>query len=579
MLYCGKINDMLSQADLKAAYVTESQLLTEEQFERAIKKAKKTQLSLEHILMEEAFITPKQFLKLLSEHFGVPSTELTVNEVDTKALKLISEDFADSYSVVPFKMEKGIVHVAMLDPSNQDLVQAIEAEVGMPVKIFVTTEDLLKRAFVLYRDPAEFIKKLGSLIEAEPGTVDAEMQAPEIVNTLLNEAIIMSASDIHIEPYETEALIRFRVDGQLRSVVSIPVSFLDSITARIKILGRMKVYEKRLPQDGRFSHAVAGEEIDVRISIIPSMWGEKVVLRILPKEHDLLDLTSIGLLKQDVDVLSKYLGLPNGMILVCGPTGSGKTTTLYASLQKIGSERIDVVNITTVEDPIEYTIPRVTQMQVNPAINLTFANGLRSLLRQDPDIIMVGEIRDADTADIAVKAALVGRMVMSSLHTNNSVGAIIRLLDIGVEPYLIFSTLRLVVSQRLVRKLCVHCRETYNITKEEVEQIDSIQPLEICMYNLKRYGIIDEKRTADSLVFYRSRGCERCDNTGFLGRTGVFELLEMDEESARLKGSKLDANILQEQAIRSGFKTMFVDGIAKVILGETDFKEVIKVTI
>jgi type IV pilus assembly protein PilB len=574
----------LGKEQLQEIYVKQSGILKPEEFDAVVKAAAENRQPLEQTLMERGFVTPHYFLTLLSEYFKVPSTELKITEINLKAIALISETFATSHMVFPFEVEDNILKVAMADPTNTELLLNLRQATSMEIRPYVAIEHAIKRALVLYKgDLKTALSKLVEQIKNDKDSTNStDSSSPSIVtllNALIENAILVEASDIHIEPFEDEIIVRFRVDGLLKTVLILPAPLHASLIARLKVLASLKSDEKRLPQDGRFSIKMQDQQIDLRLSTIPSLWGEKAVMRVLRKDSELFDLGNIGLLDSDLPVIKKYLRLPFGMILVCGPTGSGKTSTLYAFLQAIGLERIDVVNISTIEDPIEYTIPRVTQIQTHPEINLTFATGLRSLLRQDPDIIMVGEIRDKETADIAVRAALVGRLLLSSLHTNDAVGAIPRLIDMDAEPYIVSSTISLVVAQRLVRKLCTHCRESYKLDAEDIKNLNATHHLEESIKSLKNIGTISPKNTVEEMRFYKSKGCEKCDNTGYIGRTAVFEILEITDQIRNIISAGGNGVQLKEAALANGMKTMFADGLAKVILGITDLEELLRVAV
>jgi type IV pilus assembly protein PilB len=362
----------------------------------------------------------------------------------------------------------------------------------------------------------------------------------------------------------------------LQQASTIPNDLYMGVVTYFKVKSGLKIDQSRLPQDGRLSLSVKGQEVNIRLSLVPSLYGEKIVMRILPKEAHVIDINSLGLLDSDLNIIQRNVKRPFGMILVCGPTGSGKTTSLYAFIQEIGMDKVNIVNISTIEDPIEYTIPRVTQIQTQPEIDLTFSSGLRALLRQDPDIIMVGEIRDEETADISVRAALVGRLLLSSIHTNDAVGVIPRLLDMGVEPYLVASTLAMVVAQRLARKLCTYCRQSYQLTDEDMQHLGALHDLNASMQLLKKVNIVNEVDIRQ-LRFYKAVGCDKCDNTGYSGRTGLYEVLEINDEFRRSIGRDTNTATLKEIAVKNGMKTMFDDGLAKASLGIIDLPELLRV--
>ena len=377
--------------------------------------------------------------------------------------------------------------------------------------------------------------------------------AVKLVNTVLIKASSVSASDIHFEPYEDETIVRIRMDGVLHDYTKIPSTLYQEVVSRIKVMARLNVAEKRIPQDGKIRVRIGSKDYDIRVSTIPTVHGERIVLRLLEKTGTLLTLDELGLSKEDANKVKRLAQRPYGIVLVTGPTGAGKSTTLYAMLLHIKNPR---KNIITIEDPVEYQIKGISQIQVNPKVGLTFATGLRSILRQDPDVVMVGEIRDPETAEVAVQAALTGHLVLSTLHTNDAPSAITRLKDMGIEPFLIASSLEGIVAQRLVRKICEKCREPYEPSEEELREL----------------GISEGKP-----IFYRGRGCEHCLGTGYRGRTGIFEVLELDEELKKLINRTQDSNEIKKIAKQKGFKTMLEDGIEKILKGITTSSEVLSV--
>jgi type II secretory ATPase GspE/PulE/Tfp pilus assembly ATPase PilB-like protein len=397
---------------------------------------------------------------------------------------------------------------------------------------------------------------------------------------ILEYAAVARASDIHIEPYELEGIIRYRIDGALQEVLSLPPAMLPSLVARIKILAGLRIDERRAPQDGRFEADLGGFKIDLRVSSLPTHWGEKVVMRVLSKENVILDLEDLGLGGPDYDIVLRNILLPFGMLLITGPTGSGKTTTLYAMLMRLGAERHNVVNISTIEDPVEYTMPRVNQIQINPAAGIEFTTGLRALLRQDPDIIMVGEIRDGETAEIAVRSALVGRLLLSTLHTNDATGAVPRLLDMGVEPFLLASTLALVIAQRLVRRICANCRQSVAPDASVLKALQSRPDFDRTIQLLRDQGVLGKGQDPLAAIrLFRGKGCPQCHGSGFRGRVGVFELFEVDDHIRSMIMERQDTSAIRAEAIASGMKTMYQDGLAKVFIGETTLEEVFRVAL
>lgn len=573
---------VLTEKDFHEIFVEHSGVLTSPEFAKVATTAKQTRRRLDQLLMERAFVSPQQLLQLLSAYFEVPAIDLKASDIDPAVLKMIPEHFATEHMVIAFAKNEDGYSIAVADPRKKETIESLKNSLPGNLRVYVTTESAIHRALVLYSGSINIIKQISDqLAKATPGTsAGSDHETPQVVslvNSIIETAVLMGASDVHIEPFETEVIVRLRIDGILRSVASLPPKVHQSLVARYKILSQLKVDQKRLPQDGRFKIDAKGEEVNVRVSSLPSMWGEKLALRILPKETQLFDLGNLGLLDKDLELVKRYLRLPYGMILVCGPTGSGKTTTLYAFLQEIGNEKIDVVNISTIEDPIEYTVARVTQVQIQPEIDLTFAAGLRALLRQDPDIIMVGEIRDKETAQFATRAALVGRLLLSSLHTNDAPGTIPRLLDIGVEPYLISSTVKLVVAQRLARRLCGHCRQSYKPTADVIKELSTYHDFARALKTLAQYGVVSAKGGTASLRFYKSSGCDRCGHTGYQGRISLVEIMEVNEVLQTKINDRIDHSGIRDAALANGMKTMFEDGLAKVLTGVVDIDEVIRV--
>lgn len=573
----------LTEQDFREIFVDRSGLLTSAEFDVVQKNAEGLRRPLSQVLMERTAVSPRYFLELVGDFFSLPVTELKIAEVDREALTSVSQAFAEKHLIVPFAKDARSLKVAFADPRNRDVVAAVESTAGVPIAPYAATEQAIRRALLLYRgDIREHLRRMVKRLEKDAAAGEsATGEVPSILaflDAIVDTAVILDASDIHIEPFEQETIIRLRVDGLLRTVARVPKVFHDSLIARLKVLARLRIDEHRLPQDGRFNVRVQEQAVDIRLSLVPSYWGEKAAMRVLRKEASLFDLASLGLLESDLEIIVRHLKRPFGMILVCGPTGSGKTTTLYAFLQEIGVEKTDVVNISTVEDPIEYTVARVTQIQIHPEINLTFSVGLRALLRQDPDILMVGEIRDGETANTAVRAALIGRLLLSSLHTNSAVGAIPRLLDMGVEPYLVSSTLSLVVAQRLVRKLCVRCRESYAPSNDVLGRLRELPSFAESVASLKRHGLLsDAKDPFKEVRFFQASGCAHCDHTGYQGRTPLFEILEVTDALRPHITARRDAAAITEVARQEGMKTLFADGLAKVAMGVTDLDELMRV--
>ncbi len=440
-----------------------------------------------------------------------------------------------------------------------------------PKPLYAPREAILEAINRIYSQTSRVNEVMGDIEDEDFSMIATEFESPKdllelteeapiirLLNALLMEAVKERASDIHVEPYEEGLEVRFRVDGILRKVLSPPKIIQEALLSRIKIISGLDIAEKRLPQDGRIRLLVGGKDIDIRVSIVPTALGERAVLRLLNRQMGILSLEMIGLEGSVLNIFKNALSKQNGIMLVTGPTGSGKTTTIYASLLKLNTEEI---NIITVEDPVEYQLKGIGQIHVNPKIGLTFASGLRAILRQDPDIIMVGEVRDLETADIAVHASLTGHLVLSTLHTNDAPGAITRLIDMGIEPFLVASSLICVLAQRLVRTICPHCRESYTPSPQEIKFLEA--------------GLNGESPPA---LLFRAQGCNKCMGKGYLGRTGIFELLEITPDIRSLITGRKDSQAIQTAAMREGFKTLIDNGIRKIINGITTMEEILRVT-
>ena len=494
-------------------------------------------------------------------------------KVKTSALHLLTTvpiSYAKENLAVPLEIDGQTIRLAVADPANNRILNDLSVMTGCRIIPCLAEPGKLLQAInqgyeTLSGGGDSSISDIGqddlSLDESiqSEDLLDTSDEAPIIrfVNGLLTQAYRQRASDIHIEPFEAEVIVRYRVDGILYEIQRPPHRALANIVSRLKIMANLDIAEKRLPQDGRFSVRIAGKQADIRVSTLPTAYGERVVLRLLDKSSGLLGLEDIGIDAQMLPQIEKMIRKSHGIVLVTGPTGAGKTTTLYSALSAINSRE---QNIITVEDPIEYQLPGVGQIQVNPKINLTFAQGLRSILRQDPDIIMVGEIRDSETAKIAVQAALTGHLVFSTLHTNDSAGALARLVEMGVEPFLAASALVGVLAQRLVRTVCPHCRISYRPDEQILQQL------------------FEGGQIPHNAIFYRGRGCSHCMKVGYLGRTGLYELLEVTDPIRQLVTTNADASTIRQQALKMGMRSLRQAGLAKVLAGETTVEEVLRVT-
>jgi len=530
-------------------------------------------------------VKPQRLGQILQSHYGLSSAELSQALAKqyrfeylpalpassmAELLTRLPLEYVREQRIFPLRSTATSLQLATSDPGNSSAFNDLAALTGLRIDLCLTSEEEILRAINnAYAEHAGEGTELTAELDTEDGDLaatlgptdllDSSDEAPIIrfVNGLLARACRERASDIHLEPFETELIIRYRIDGVLYEVLRPPQKACSAIISRIKIMAGLNIAEKRLPQDGRFRVRVAGKDVDIRVSSLPTAFGERLVLRLLEKSASVIELGQLGLGDRLRQQVSELIGQPHGIFLVTGPTGSGKTTTLYAALSHLNDRS---KNIITVEDPIEYQLTGVGQIQVNPKIDLTFAAGLRSILRQDPDIIMVGEIRDGETAEIAVQSALTGHMVFSTLHTNDAAGALTRLLDMKIEPFLVSSAVTGILAQRLVRKLCPDCRSSYIPSEEMIQHFEGLLPQQT------------------DLKFYRSSGCESCQQIGYRGRTGIYELLLMNEEIRELLMSGADANRIRKAAQQAGMTSLREDGLRKAEAGETSLEEVLRVT-
>ncbi len=557
-------------------------LITPEQLQKALEEQKKHGGRLGTHLTRLGFINEEELTNFLSKQYGVPAVNLKEIEIDPEVIKLLPKEMAKKYSVIPINRTGSTLIVAMSDPSNIFAIDDIKFHTGYNVEPVVAPEKDITEAIEQYYEGgvsaggSDFSEILSDFEADEIETTGDEEeevdisklegeaeQAPvvKLVNAILMSAIQKKASDIHIEPYEKFMRIRFRIDGDLREVMRPPLKLKNAIVSRIKIMANLDIAERRLPQDGRIKIKIGkNKEMDFRVSSLPTLFGEKVVLRLLDKSNLQLDMTKLGFEEDQLRDFKNAIHQPYGMVLVTGPTGSGKTTTLYSALSELNT---DEVNISTAEDPVEFNLPGINQVNIREDIGLTFASALRSFLRQDPDIIMVGEIRDFETAEIAIKAALTGHMVLSTLHTNDAASTITRLLNMGIEPFLVASALNAVVAQRLAKRICENC-------KEEVPITDAMKKA------LLDAGVKPEE--IDSFKVYRGRGCEKCDGTGYKGRVALYEVLVVSEPIKELILNGASSLEIKREAMRLGMKTLRRSGLNKIKEGVTTLEEVLRVS-
>lgn len=563
----GRIGEILCQLGI----------ITPSQLEEALEKQKTEGGKLGEILISLGYVTEEVLLAFLGKQYGLVYVNISeYGEVPEDVLKIVPENIVRRRKVFPLKKDDKTLTVALCDPLDIFVIDDLKLLTGYDIKPVITSPQEIKNAIEKYYESKEknldeIVKEMNipitegiELIREESETISLEEgeEAPVIrlTNYIFSEAIRLGASDIHIEPYEKKLRLRYRIDGVLHEMPSPPKKLQNAIISRIKIMAQLDISEHRLPQDGRIKLKVFEREVDVRVSIMPSVFGEIVVLRLLDPSHLCLDMSLLGFSKNVLEIYKKKLESPYGIILVTGPTGSGKSTTLYSSLYNLNYPD---KNIMTIEDPVEYMLVGINQVQVKPDIGLTFANGLRSFLRQDPDIIMVGEIRDKETAEIAINAALTGHLVFSTLHTNDAPSAMTRLEDMGIEPFLISSTILIVIAQRLVRKICEKCKEPYEISFDYLSSI-----------GVKEEDVED----VNKIILFRGKGCSNCANTGYKGRIAAYELMEINDEIRNLIVSRAPSTEIKKVARQSGMKTLREDALRKMLDGITTVEEVLRVT-
>ena len=548
--------------------------LPREKLEEAVEIQKVKNVPVGDILVSIKAITEETLAKAVGEQLGLEYVdEILTDSVDPDLVKDIPINFAKQFHVLPVSRQDGVLKVLMAEPLNTAALDAVSSLLKGRVKLAVSTRqkvlDAINSVYDKRARQAESV--MDDLAEADLSDIAHELEEPEdlldasdeapiirLVNSLFAQAVKERASDIHIEPFEKEIVVRFRIDGVLYEIIKPPKRFQSSIISRVKIMSGLNIAEKRLPQDGRIRIKIAGKDIDVRVSVIPVAHGESVVMRLLDKTAVMLNFEDLGLADEKLSTMREMIHKSHGILLVTGPTGSGKTTTLYAALTEINSPELKIL---TAEDPIEYQLKGINQVHVNAKIGLTFASALRSFLRQDPDVILVGEIRDVETAEIAIQASLTGHLVFSTLHTNDSSTALTRLVDMGVQPFMVASSLIGILAQRLVRTVCPDCREPYVPTDEEMAQIG------LKREQIPRPGFI-----------YRPRGCPRCLSTGYTGRSGIYEIMRIDESVQHLVLRNADSNTIKKAAQARGMLTLREDGAVKVASGITTIEEIMRVT-
>jgi len=553
----------LSVETLKKILV-DAGFVSPEDFDDASRSASELGKRIEDVLAFRGLINEESLGKLIAEHLGVTYVNVDRFVIADEVLALIPERLARSYRMVPFGMKENKLQVAMEDPTDFEALEFAKRHTGMVVEPYYASQQDITEALGQYKRNirADFDKVIAENVSrASPGGENLAKAAEDlpivkVLDTILGYAIAERASDIHIETLAEEVVVRFRIDGVLRDIIKLPRGIEPALVARVKILSNLKIDEHRIPQDGRYKFAVDEDTMALRISIIPGFFGENVVMRLLRESSRPLSLEELGLTDPGLSIIRENISKPHGMILVTGPTGSGKTTTLYSILNILNTIK---VKICTIEDPVEYGVKRVTQIQVNPKAGLDFASGLRSLLRHDPDIIMVGEIRDKETAEIAVHSALTGHLVLSTLHTNDAAGAIPRMLDMGVEGYLLASTVNVVMAQRLVRKICSNCTVEYKPDANFLAKLS------------EDLGVNLSKQK-----FYKGQGCAECRKSGYSGRVGIYEVLQVSEKIRSMIVGKVSGDDITKQAKTEGMVDMMTDGLNKVSAGQTTIEEVLR---
>jgi type IV pilus assembly protein PilB len=562
--------------------LTKASLITQDQLKEALRVQKETGGKLGETLIKLKFVSEEDITECLSQQFGVPSINLQHFEIDSGVIKLIPGDVARKYNILPVNKTGATITIAMADPTNVFAMDDIKFMTGYNVEPVVASELGIKSAIDNYYGTSsslELKKVMEDLQQAESADLevledeeemdvgqlaDSAEEAPvvKLCNLVLTDAIKRGASDIHIEPYEKEFRVRFRIDGILYEIMNPPLKLRDAMTSRMKILSKLDISEKRLPQDGRIKLKIKLEdknkELDFRVSVLPTLFGEKIVLRLLDKDNLRLDMTMLGFEPESLAKFEEAIFKPWGMVLVTGPTGSGKTNTLYSALAKVNSPE---VNIMTAEDPVEFNLPGINQVQMKESIGLNFAATLRAFLRQDPNIILVGEIRDFETAEIAIKAALTGHLVLSTLHTNDAPSTINRLMNMGIEPFLVATSVQLIAAQRLVRRICGQCKE------------------EVDMQGQALLNVGYKKEEIGTFKVFKGRGCEKCNNTGYKGRVGLVEVMGIDDDLRELilsGGSSID---IKRRAIENGMITLRRSGLVKIKDGVTTIEEVVRETV
>ncbi len=557
-------------------YLLADHAISQQQYDGIKVKTASGGKSVEDVLIATKTVTNEQLTQAKAKMLGVPFISLATTAFSPEALSLVPQPVVERFHLIPFLYDDSTktLSIAMSNPVDLEAIQFVRQKTGLTIRAYASSyndvehaintqyrQELVGEVGKAIKETQELRNEVKTISSAQIGEIIKEAPIAKIVSTILEYAVTSRASDVHIEPLEDRVRVRYRIDGILYDRLTLPKSVQEAVISRIKILSEMKIDEHRIPQDGRFNFKVDDKEVDLRISVLPTVHGEKIVMRLLRKSGGIPTFAELGLGGVSLKNLETAMLRPHGIIIVCGPTGSGKTTTLYSVLARLNTTRVNIVSL---EDPVEYEIPGVNQVQVNDAVGLTFASGLRSFLRQDPNIILVGEIRDKETTDLAIQAALTGHLVFSTLHTSNAAGALPRLIDLGAENFLLASTMTAVLGQRIVRKICEHCKESFDPPAQLLEQMkQELGPL--------------FPKDVTTVKFYRGKGCNECGDSGYIGRIGIFEILIISEKIAQMILTDPGSDAIEKQAVIEGMITMMQDGYMKVLAGITTMEEVLRV--
>ncbi len=553
--------------------------LSDSQIETYLEDARNRGKDLETHLVEKNVVKEDTLYDAIANEYGVSRISLKGRDIPEETLYELPEAFAEAHHIIAFEKTDSSLKIALTDPTDVQTIEFIRRKTRKDIEIFITIPREIKESLRKYH--SDLKQELSQpLSHSEPTDLKKaaeELPIINIVNTVLEHSVFENSSDIHIEPTELDVVVRFRIDGILREMMHLPKAVQSGIVARIKILSNLKIDEHMVPQDGRFKISVQGETLSFRVSIIPVYDGEKIVMRLLHEGQKALTLDELGFLPGVKELVEEAIEKPHGMVLVTGPTGSGKTTTLYSILGMLNQPD---VNICTIEDPIEYHVSGINQSQINPKAGFTFASGLRAFLRQDPDIIMVGEIRDKETAEIAIHAAMTGHLVLSTLHTNDAPTTLPRLLDMDIPPFLVAFTANIIIAQRLVRKICQNCKESFKLESKELKQLHVLidKTKLSTLFKEQHLKLSSTEKTLESFTFYRGKGCKKCGGSGYKGRIGIYEVMVIDPGLQKIINTKANATEIKEYALKNGMITLLQDGLIKAKQGLTTIEEILRAT-